>query len=173
MPITNTKCCGVKEFTGLADKNMTTVMKEIYHNTATTKGAFYLFSDVTSSKKLDILKRFIERKELGTVFLTDSRKNLNSPRKINALLWGVDYTKFDSLYKITFKIGDIVRVKVGTVTINQYNDSYFEGRAIYKGLDTTQQNSIALERLDGIEGGAQNNWWCFAKQYKHFLEIVD
>jgi hypothetical protein len=67
-----------------------------------------------------------------------------------------------------FNIGDKVRIKPGA-----YPPNRFKGEAIYRGDSTTTSDCVALERLDGVKGGAQNSWWKFLESDLDMLEVVE
>lgn len=79
-----------------------------------------------------------------------------------------------------FNIGDVI--KLSEEGFKECSPGFkFRGTAIFRGLDTSaptpkkraETEYFALERTDGVFGGAQNGWWCFPKHEIQFFTLVE
>ena len=68
-----------------------------------------------------------------------------------------------------FKIGDKVKVKEPNHLMVR---DCFPGEAIYQGESTNNSDCVALERLDGMGGSAQNGWWNYQISDLDKLELI-
>ena len=142
-------CCGVQEYTALPPKAQDTIL-ECYFQLKNTQGAFILFSDTVSTKKMKALADYIKENDLGTFALSDERLNTNSSHKISVLLWGYDKETLEKWFKKEIgeqpklKLGDIVKLRRGLRV------GYpFTGGAIYKREAPNDNGYLEIERLDG------------------------
>jgi len=81
--------------------------------------------------------------------------------------WCVELEKHNNPDISRFLVGDTVKLRRGYSRLNK-----FPGNAIFQGLSTPNVDNIALERLDGGTGSAQNGYWNFQIRDSAHLMIV-
>jgi len=92
-------CCGIQEVTPIASSVHSYGPEKVVQDIAASyrkgfmNGTFILFSGIEGStygKYGPILKQFIEDTKLGTVVVSDTKKNPNSNNMLTIYIWQVD-----------------------------------------------------------------------------------
>lgn len=98
-----THCCGIRELNHVQDVSSA---KEAIADAArdwfdNDRDGAFIFYSVTKDylQKGDGIKKYIEKKELGTVFKTRSLRNPNSENLLTMYLWQVNKKNFEKFYQ--------------------------------------------------------------------------
>lgn len=148
MELVSTQCCGLKEYTGLADDpaiSLETMCR--YRYDMDYKSAFILFTDPVINGRGIALKNLIVKLKVGIVVETEAVENHNTGKMLVAYIFTPNDTKLrkwlNALPEPDFKVGDKI------VALD--NDHYSITRNGWTGAVTEVMDRVNM-RVTG-EGG--------------------
>lgn len=173
MNVRKTSCCGIREIDGIIGAGSSKqAFKEVWRQFSPMGGSFIMFSCPTKYKMGRKFKQFIERHNLGTVHVSEVRKNPNSGNLLRMYMWTVNHKECQNLFKKLqkqygggVKVGDTVEL---LSTNGRHENLRVGNRVIVRCIG--EDDSIYLFHGIGGDGGVcpcgQHRWVIDWGQYK-------